>query len=126
MTVRPYKSTALPVLSLFTSVSTLLCCALPALLVTLGLGAVLAGVVSAIPWLTVISEYKVFVFFLAGILLTIALYFQWQAESRSCPVDVELRIACARLKKISWLILLFSTVIYLFGFFFAFVAVHII
>ena len=52
-----YKQTIAPTLSLFSSVGTLLCCALPALLVTLGMGAALAGFVSAVPWITAISDY---------------------------------------------------------------------
>ena len=38
-------------LSLFTSVGTLLCCALPSLLVLFGLGATVAFVLSEAPWL---------------------------------------------------------------------------
>lgn len=124
MTVNAYNKTILPVLSLFTSLGTLLCCALPALLVTLGLGAVLAGVVSAIPALTIVSEYKIPVFILAGVLLAMAVYVQWQSGNSPCPVDVMQKQACARVKKISWVILLFSIIVYLTGFFFAFVAVH--
>lgn len=119
------KQTVLPILSLFTSVSTLLCCALPALLVTLGMGAVLAGIVSSVPWLSTISEYKGFVFSVAGSLLLIATYFQWQSRNAPCPVDDKQKQACARLKQISWFILMFSIVVYVVGFFFAFVAVHI-
>ena len=63
-----YKQTLLPMLSLFTSIGTLLCCALPALLVTLGMGAALAGFISVAPWITAISKYKVVVFVVAGIL----------------------------------------------------------
>jgi hypothetical protein len=37
-----------PTLSLFASTSTLLCCALPALLITVGAGAVMAGLTSNI------------------------------------------------------------------------------
>ena len=44
--------------SLFTSVSTLLCCALPSLLVALGMGAVVAGLASDLPWLITMSKYK--------------------------------------------------------------------
>jgi len=120
-----YRQTILPTLSLFSSLSTLLCCALPALLVTFGMGAVLAGVISYMPWLSVVSEHKIIVFVIAGILLMIATYIQLQSGEDSCPVDVMQRQACARLKKISWIVLCFSIAVYLLGFFFAFVAVHI-
>ena len=52
------KQAFFSILSLFTSIGTLLCCALPALLVTLGMGAVLAGFISMSPWITNISNYK--------------------------------------------------------------------
>jgi mercuric ion transport protein len=43
------KSALLSYFSLFTSLSTLLCCALPSLLVLVGLGATVASVLSPIP-----------------------------------------------------------------------------
>ena len=70
-----YRQTIFPILTLFTSVGTLLCCALPALLVTLGAGAALAGFISVVPWITAISKYKVVVFVVAGILLALSSYF---------------------------------------------------
>ena len=50
-------------ISLFTSFGTLLCCALPSLLVLLGLGATVASFLSAVPWLVVLSRHKTWVFF---------------------------------------------------------------
>ena len=67
-----YRQTIFPILTLFTSVGTLLCCALPALLVTLGAGAALAGFISVAPWITAISKYKVVVFVVAK-----SSYFLW-------------------------------------------------
>src|SRR5437764_5591541 len=56
-------------LSLFTSVGTLLCCALPSLLVLFGLGATVASVLSEAPWLVSLSHHKNWVFFIAGLLI---------------------------------------------------------
>ena len=56
------KNDLLSVLSLFTSFSTLICCALPAFLVVLGLGAVVAGVVTDFPFLITLSKNKGWVF----------------------------------------------------------------
>ncbi len=64
-----WSQSIVPALGLFASMGTLLCCALPALLVTLGMGAALAGFVGAFPWISVISTYKIWVFIGAGILL---------------------------------------------------------
>lgn len=56
-------------LSLFSSLSTLICCALPSLLVLLGLGATGATVLSAVPWLVLLSQHKGWVFTIAGALI---------------------------------------------------------
>ena len=60
-----YKELFAPILSLFTSLSTLVCCALPALLVTVGLGTTLVSIVSIFPWIVVLSKYKLYIFILA-------------------------------------------------------------
>src|SRR5881394_1409305 len=57
-------------LSLFTSVGTLLCCALPSLLVLFGLGATVASVLSEAPWLVAMSHHKNWVFLVAGVLIS--------------------------------------------------------
>jgi len=120
-----YKQTIIPALSLFTSLGTLVCCALPALLVTLGLGAALAGIVSDIPGLIWLSEHKPLVFGVAGILLALASFMQWRARHMPCPADPLEAKACKRMRSVSLGILAFSIVIYTIGFFFAFIAVHI-
>jgi len=54
------------IVSLFTSGSTLICCALPATLVAIGSAATLVSLVSNFPQLVWISEHKALVFGLAG------------------------------------------------------------
>src|SRR3954468_8641612 len=56
-------------LSLFTSFGTQLCCALPSLLVLLGLGATVASFLSAAPWLVTLSRHKTWVFTISGLLM---------------------------------------------------------
>jgi mercuric ion transport protein len=56
-------------LSLFTSLGTLVCCALPSLLVLAGLGATVASVLSVVPWLAQLSRRKPWVFMVAGTLI---------------------------------------------------------
>lgn len=125
MTNNLYKQTIAPILSLFTSLGTLICCALPALLVTIGMGATLAGFVSATPWITTISNYKEYVFIGAGVMLILSIYLQWQGRYAPCPANLAKAKACSQLKKVSWLILGFSILIYTIGFFFAFLAADI-
>lgn len=117
-----WRQTILPFLSLFTSVGTLLCCALPALLVTFGLGAALAGFVSAVPRISAVSEYKEIVFAVAGLLIAFSAFMQWRARNAPCPVDPKQAKLCMTMRKISLWITLLSAVIYLIGFFFAFLA----
>ena len=117
-----YRQTIFPILTLFTSVGTLLCCALPALLVTLGAGAALAGFISVAPWITAISKYKVVVFVVAGILLTLSSYFLWENRNAPCPIDDKQAKACMFLRKISFYLITISIIIYIIGFFFAFLA----
>ena len=119
------REALLPTLSLFTSVGTLLCCALPALLVTLGAGAALAGLVSAAPWLVALSKYKLWTFGLSGILIVVAGVMRWQARNAPCPIDPAQARACMRLRKISAWVYWASVAVWAVGFFFAFIAVRI-
>jgi mercuric ion transport protein len=64
------RSGVMSYMSLFTSVGTLLCCALPSLLVLFGLGATVASVLSVAPWLVTMSQHKHWVFVVAGLLIT--------------------------------------------------------
>jgi len=122
---RRQQQVLLPVLSLFTSLGTLVCCALPALLVTLGLGATLAGLVSNAPWLIILSEHKVLIFMTSAVMLLASFMLQYRARNLPCPVDPEKAKACQRLRRLSWVLLSISITIYFIGFFFAFIAVHV-
>ena len=108
-------------LSLFTSTGTLLCCALPALLVALGAGAALSTLVAAVPGLVWVSEYKEAVFAFAGFMLVISGWLQWRGRFAPCPVDVHQRDACLRARKTSARVYLASVLVYALGGWFAFV-----
>jgi len=102
---------AASMLSLLTSGSTLMCCALPALLVAVGAGAVLASAVTAFPALVWPSEYKALVFGGSGLMLGVAGMMQWQARSLPCPVDPAQAAACARLTPTCWYASSFGTIL---------------
>ncbi|MFM9913389.1 MAG: hypothetical protein ACKVN9_07645 [Methylophilaceae bacterium] len=108
--------------SLFTSGSTLLCCALPALLVTLGAGAALSSLISVVPQLVWVSEHKPLVFGVAGGMLLLAGILQWQARNAPCPTDSALAAICAKTRKNSLRVYWFSVGIFAIGAWFAFVA----
>jgi hypothetical protein len=109
-------------LSLFTSGSTLICCALPALLVSIGAGAAMAGLVTTFPQIVWLSEHKVALFSIAGVMLIASGVMQWRAQSLPCPADPALAAACTRTRKVSLVIYWISAGIYVVGFFFAFLA----
>ncbi len=108
--------------TLLTSAGTLVCCALPALLVALGAGAALASVVSAVPQLVWISEHKSLIFGLASAMLIAAGAMQWRARSLPCPADPALARACTQARRLSLRVYLFAVAVFLVGGFFAFLA----
>jgi hypothetical protein len=90
--------------ALLASSATLICCVLPAVLVSLGAGAVVAGLVSAVPQLVWLSMHKVWVFGAAGLLLVISGALLWNARRLPCPTDPVAARSCARLRAVShWL-----------------------
>jgi F0F1-type ATP synthase membrane subunit c/vacuolar-type H+-ATPase subunit K len=120
------KQLLLPTISLFTSAGTLICCALPALFVSLGMGAVLAGFISNYPELIWLSKYKAYVFSVAAVLMLVAGIMLYRARNLPCPADAKQADACKRLRKISVYIYLFSVFVFITGFFFAFIAKYVL
>ncbi len=109
-------------LALFGSFGTLLCCALPALLVSIGAGAAVIGLVSTFPQLIWLSEHKVGLFIFAGIMLTVSGITRYLTRNAPCPADPVKAKACTRMRRFSLAIFLFSLAMYLTGFYFAFIA----
>ena len=108
-------------LSLFTSTGTLLCCALPALLVALGAGAALSTLIAVVPGLVWVSEYKEAVFIAAGVMLAVSGWLQWRVRFAPCPVNPAQRDACLRTRQSSRRIYLISVAVFTLGGWFAFV-----
>lgn len=108
--------------SLVAGLSTLTCCALPALFISLGLGATLASIVSTMPWLIVLSQHKSIVFSVAIISLAIAAVLHWRARNQSCPIGGFQAKYCGVFKRFSWAILGLSAIAILVGGYFAFFA----
>lgn len=109
------------VLSVFASSSTLVCCALPALLVALGAGAALSSLVSVFPQIVWLSEYKIGLFVFAGLAMVGSGLLQWRNRTAPCPSDPALRHACLRTRKMSSRVYLVSLALYGVGGWFAFV-----
>jgi mercuric ion transport protein len=110
-------------LSLFTSVGTLLCCAIPSLLVLLGLGASVGAMFSAVPWLVTLSRHKMWVFTFSAVLIAASFVHTYvvaprlKARGTACSPDNK---ACESASRFSVILLWTSAVLYLIGFFTAF------
>jgi hypothetical protein len=111
--------------ALFGSFSTLFCCALPALFVSLGAGTALIGLVNAIPQLVWLSEHKIGLFVFSGCMLTLSGITRYLNRNAPCPADPLKARTCKRLKRFSGGVFLFSLALYATGFFFAFIAQHL-
>jgi len=107
--------------TLFASSSTLVCCAIPALLVSLGAGAALASLVAVFPQIVWISENKEIIFLISTLLMVIGGVVQWRNRYAPCPIDPKLRQACLRTRKVSLGIYLISLVLLMIGGWFAFI-----
>ena len=108
-------------LALFAGTSTLVCCALPALLVTLGAGAALATLVSVFPQIVWLSEHKAWVFGVGAVLMAMGGAAQWQQRHAPCPLDPALRHACMAQRRRSAWIYGTSALLFAVGGWFAFV-----
>ena len=116
------KSSFLSYLSLFTSVGTLLCCALPSLLVLVGLGATVASTLSALPWLVALSRHKSWTFAISGTMIAASFVYTYyvgpRLRARACdPQNPE---ACEVASRFSKVVLWLSAALFLAGFFVAF------
>jgi mercuric ion transport protein len=117
------RSTVLNYFSLFTSLSTLLCCALPSLLVLFGLGASVASMLSFMPWLVTLSRHKPWTFAVSGSLIALSFvnmyYISPRIRTKQCGADDP--SACEEASKLSKVLLRISAVIYAVGVFVAYV-----
>ena len=88
-------------LTLFTSSGTIVCCAIPALLVSIGAGAALSSLITVFPQLVILSVYKIPIFIGAFMMLIISGILQYRSRNLPCPADKNLANACTRTRKIS-------------------------
>ena len=109
-------------LSLFSSFSTLFCCALPALMVSLGAGAALIGLVNSFPELIWLSQHKAGLFIFSGGMITVSAISVYRNKNAPCPVDAGKARSCIQLRRFSKIMLYVSACIYSIGFYFAFIA----
>jgi mercuric ion transport protein len=122
--VRARRSSLLNYFSLFSSCSTLLCCALPSVLVLLGLGTAVASILSAAPWLVSLSRHKIWTFSLSGVLIALSFLVTYviaprlRADANAC--DAGNPAACGQASRLSRVLLWVSAAIWSCGFFVAY------
>jgi len=106
------------------STTTLICCALPILLVTVGLGAVSAAMFANVPFLETLAHQKLWLFIGSGLLMAFSTWLIFR-PGRSCPTDPKLAAQCARADKWNKRVLIFSAILWLIGFIAAYLALPI-
>jgi hypothetical protein len=97
-----HRNVGVAALTLVASSGTLVCCVLPAALVSIGAGAALVGLISAVPQLIWLSEHKGMVFGVAGLLLLSSGVLLWRGRRLPCPTDPKVARSCMRLRKVSY------------------------
>jgi len=118
------RSSMLSYFSLFTSVSTLLCCALPSLLVLFGLGASVASFLSFMPWLVTLSRHKAWTFSVSGVLIAMSfvnMYYVVPHLKTNDACEAAGTSACHEASRASKVLLWMSAVLFCIGFFIAYV-----
>lgn len=120
---RVRRAALLNYFSLFSSFSTLICCALPSILVLLGLGTTVASLLSAAPWLVSLSRHKIWTFSIAGTLIAASFVMTYVIaprlqQSEVCEADDP--TTCGEVSKVSRVILWGSAIIWSGGFFVAY------
>jgi len=120
---RARRAALLNYFSLFSSFSTLICCALPSILVLLGMGTAVASLLSAAPWLVSFSRHKIWTFSIAGTLIAASFVVTYVIAPRlrdgeACDADDP--TTCGEVSKLSKVLLWASALIWSGGFFVAY------
>jgi mercuric ion transport protein len=126
---RARRAALLNYFSLFSSFSTLLCCALPSVLVLLGMGTTVASLLSAAPWLVSLSRHKIWIFSIAGTLISLSFLMTYLiaprlAQGEVCQSDDP--TTCGEVSKLSRILLWGSAIVWSGGFFVAYLLAPIL
>jgi hypothetical protein len=110
---------------LFTSSTTLICCALPVLLVSMSLGAVSAAMFANFPFLATLAHFKIWLFTGSGVMMVAAGWYLYR-PNRTCPIDPVKAEACAQAHRWNTRIFSVSVGIWLIGFSAAYMALPLL
>lgn len=126
---RAKRAALLNYFSLFSSFSTLICCALPSVLVLLGMGTAVASLLSVAPWLVSLSRHKIWTFSIAGTLIAASFVMTYVVAPRLQRGDVcaaDDPTTCGEVSKLSRVVLWGSALIWSGGFFVAYLLAPIL
>jgi len=112
-------------LTIFASTTTLLCCALPILLVTVGLGAVSAAMFANVPFLTFLAMHKLWLFIFSFCILAISFWSVYR-PGRTCPTNPDLAAKCAKADTWNRRVLIISSTMWAVGFTAAYLSVPLL
>ena len=111
-------------LALFSSFGTLLCCALPSLLVLFGFGATVAATLTDLPWLVALSRHKNVTFIVAGLLIAGNFVYVYalvpRLKRRGAACDPAEPNTCEPVSRLSRAVLWISALLYMAGAFTAY------
>jgi mercuric ion transport protein len=126
---RARRAALLNYFSLFSSFSTLICCALPSILVLVGMGTAVASLLSVAPWLVSLSRHKIWTFSIAGALIAASFVMTYVVAPRLQRGDVCLAddpTTCGEVSKLSKIVLWGSALVWSAGFFVAYLLAPIL
>ena len=106
-------------IALFSSVGTLLCCAVPSLLVLLGSGSTVVSLFTNFPSLEWLAKQKVFLFTFSALMLILSYYLNF-IKFKDCSIEKGKN--CREIKSKNIVIFYISVLLYLIGFFMSFIA----
>lgn len=110
---------------LLTSTTTLVCCALPIILISIGFGAVSAALFSNLPFLVQLAYHKIWLFTGSGALLALAGWALYR-PGRQCPTDPALAAKCQTADRWNRKLLIASTTLWTIGFAAAYLALPLL
>jgi len=102
-------------LALFVSTGTLICCALPILLVALGFGSVVAALTRDFPILVSLSENEGWMFGISASFLGLAAWAIWGRQT-PCPKDHDLAVSCSHVRLLNQRVFWLAVFIWTIGF----------
>lgn len=106
-------------LALFTSAGTLICCALPAMIVAIAGGSALVSLISTFPWLVALSQYSHWIFLGAGIMIFLSGLLIFRPKG-SVACSVTGGKGCQAAGRFQKIIFWISAIIYVIGLFAAY------